>query len=75
MPHKRRHRLKDYKNLVQMAESDPENKDIFEQNLIENYYPERPNKLDDICLYDFVDYYGYDNDGNRKLKKPRLPNH
>ena len=46
------------------------------------YYPQRPNDIEDVCLYDFIanyDYCGTDSrTGERqyhKLTKPRLPNH
>jgi hypothetical protein len=68
MPDKRRHRLKDHKKLKEIAESDPDSEDVFEQNLIESYYPNRPEKLEDVCLYDFVanyNYYGFDKKGKR----------
>ena len=53
-----------------------------QSNLLDTYYPQRPNDLEDVCLYDFVanyDYCGTDNRTGkrqyRKLTKPRLPNH
>ena len=45
------------------------------------HYPQRPESLEHVCLYDLVTNYNWqtkDDDGNRKytkLKKPRLPNH
>ena len=81
MPHKRNRRLKDHKKLQELAEKDPQNKDIFENNLIDTFYPKRPSELEDVCLYDFVANYelqGVDDHGMRKyrkLVKPKLPNH
>ena len=78
MPQKRSCRLKDYKVLEQMAKHNP---DIYEDNLLDTHYPQRPESLEDVCLYDLVANYNWqsrDDDGNRKytkLKKPRLPNH
>ena len=57
MPHKRNRRLKDHKKLQELAEKDPQNKDIFENNLIDTFYPKRPSELKDVCLYDFVANY------------------
>ena len=57
MPHKRNCRLKDNKKLKELAEKDPQNKDIFEDNLIDTFYPQRPSELEDVCLYDFVANY------------------
>ena len=81
MPHKRSHRLKDHSKLQEMAKTNPNNKDIFEDNLIDTFYPQRPSELEDVCLYDFVANYelqGLDKHGKRqyrKLTKPKLPNH
>ena len=81
MPHKRSRRLKDHRVLQDMAKANPDSNDIFEGNLLENFYLERPDAMEDVCLYDFVskyDYAGKDEDGARKYKllnKPRLPNH
>ena len=81
MPHKRSHRLKDHSKLQEIAKQDPNNKDIFEDNLIDTFYPQRPSELEDVCLYDFVANYelqGVDKHGKRqyrKLTKPKLPNH
>jgi len=77
-PHKRRRRLKNHQKLKEM---DPDSTDIFEDNLIDNFYPNRPEELEDLCLYDFVMWYTYsgtDSCGKRmyrKLNKPRIPNH
>ena len=81
LPHKRNRRLKDHKVLKDMAKDNPETEDIFEDNLIDSYYPQRPRDLENICLYDFVanyEWYGKHDNGDRKyskLTKPRLPNH
>jgi len=67
--------------LKQLAEIDPDSIDVFENNLIDNFYPNRPNELENVCVYDFIKWYTYsgiDGAGNRtyrKLNKPRLPNH
>ena len=78
MPHKRSRRLKDHRKLQEIAKQDPNNKDIFEDNLIDTFYPQRPSELEDVSLYDFVANYGLDKHGKRqyrKLTKPKLPNH
>ena len=81
MPHKRNRRLKDHKMLQEIAKENPHTENIFEDNLIDTYYPQRPINLEALCLYDFVanyDWYGKDDSGNRKYKKltkSRLPNH
>ena len=54
---------------------------LFDNNSIDDFYPARPNELEEVCLYDFVKHYTYcgtDSSGNRKYRKlikPRLPNH
>ena len=80
-PQHRRRRLINHPKLVQMWEKNPDSTDIFECNLIDRHYPQRPDEMEDICLYDFVAEYtkcGIDEDGNtvyRRLIKPVLPNH
>ena len=82
MPDKRSCRLKDYKVLEDVAKHNPDSEDIFQSNLLDTYYPQRPNDLEDICLYDFIanyDYCGTDSKTGerqyRNLTKPRLYNH
>ena len=81
LPHKRCHRLKDHKVLQDMAKRDPNDRAIFENNVVDTFYPQRPAALEDVCLYDFIAQYeftGVDNQGQRvyrKLGKPKLPNH
>ena len=79
--HNRKRRLKNHSTLVEIRERDPQSTDIFEDNLIDNVYPERPNDMEEVCLYDFVAEYekcGVDEGGNpvyRERSKPILPNH
>jgi len=81
MPHKRRRRIKKHKELKEMLETDPDSDKIFEENLLDDFYPKRPEALKDVCLYDFVKFYcksGTDSSGNRlyrKLMKPKIVNH
>ena len=81
MPHKRNRRLKDHSELLEMESTDPDSENIFKESLYSNYYPDRPEELQDLCLHDFVanfDWYGKDSKGQRKyrkLGKPRLVNH
>ena len=39
MPHKRKRQLKDHKQLEELARSDPETDDIYEERLLETHYP------------------------------------
>ena len=65
--------------LKVISEHDPDTEDIFEDNLIDTFYPQRPQELEDVCLYDFVanyDWQGRDDQGRRKYKrltKAQLP--
>ncbi len=67
--------------LPDIAKENPDTEDIFEDNLIDNHYPQRPQDLEDVCLYDFVANYDWQSKGSsgnskyRKLTKSRLPNH
>ena len=81
MPHKRSRRLKNHKVLQEMARHNPISEYIFEDNVLDTFYPQRPAALEDVCLYDFVakyEFQGIDTSGQRvyrKLTKPKLPNH
>jgi len=62
----------DHKVLLEIAEHNPDTEEIFENNLLDTYYPQRPARLEDVCLYDFVanyDRYGKDANGDRKYSK------
>ena len=81
MPHKRSHRLKDRKVLQEMLEHNPNDKVIFEDNVLGTFFPQRPAELEHVCLYDFIAQYefqGIHNQGQRvcrKLGKPNPPDH
>ena len=81
MPHARRRRLKNHKQLKELEELDPGSEDVFMDNLVGNHYPDRPQNLEGVCLHDFVAKYtasGKDKSGHktyRELQKPRLVNH
>ena len=81
MPHKRTRRLKKHAKLKELEENDPESDDIFENNLIDTHYPQRPKRLENVCLYDFVrkyDWYKKDSKGRKTwptITNPRLINH
>ena len=80
-PHKRKRRLIDYGKLQLLRQSDPESTEIFETNLVDHYYPQRCQEMENVCLYDLVkdfDRSGIDSKGQhtyRKLTKPHLPKH
>ena len=79
--YKRKRRLKNHTKLKEMLDAEPDSVDIFENNFIDDFYPKRPDELEDVCLYDFVRWCVHsetDCHGNRKYKrlnKPCLPNH
>ena len=76
LPHKRHCKLQDHKVLKDMAKDNPETEGIFEDNLIDTYYPQRPRDLENICLYDFVanyEWYGKnDNEIGSTANSPNL---
>ena len=80
-PHKRKCRVKNHKLLVSIDTHEPTSTDILENNVLDNFYPQRPRNLDDVCLYDFIKWYEYsgtDTSGQRayrKRTKAWLPNH
>ena len=57
MPHKRKCKLKNHSTLKKLLESDPDSVNIFDQNMIDDFYPGRPKELEDLCLYDFIKLY------------------
>ena len=79
--HKRKRRLINHSKLRELQDSDPESSNIFESNLVDDYYPRRCRQLEDVCLYDLVrdyDRMGVDKDDQytySKLTKSHLPNH
>ena len=81
LPQKRKRRLKNHTKLQEMLDTEPDSVNIFENNVIDVFYPTRPDEMEDVCLYDFVRWYvlsKIDSHGNRqyrRLNKPRLPNH
>ena len=71
-PHNRKRRLKDHSKLQEIKELDPNSTDIFEPNLVDTFYPERPDEMEDVCLYDFVANYTksrVDKNGQRQYRK------
>ena len=80
-PQKRSRMLKNYTQLKELKENNPDSDDVFAPSLVDVHYPSRPSELEDLCLYDFVkyvDWYHRDKDGKktyRRLAKPRVPNH
>ena len=80
-PHKRERHLRNHGKLKELLESDPNSFNIFDNNIIDDFYPAQPSELEEVCLYDFVKHYtlyGTNSSGNRKyrkLVKPCLPNH
>ena len=67
--------------LEEMARLNPDSQNIFEDSVLDTFYPQRPAALERVCLYDFVanyEFQGVDTNGQRvykKLSKPKLPNH
>ena len=56
-PHNRKWRLKDHSKLVQMQQNDANSTNLFEDNLVDTFYPCRPNDMEGVWLYDFVADY------------------
>ena len=75
MPQKRKRRLKSHKKLVEVEKLDPSSTDILEGSMVDIFYPARPKDLENVCLYDFIQWYEYcgaSSDSTRvyqKLKK------
>ena len=56
MPHKMSCRLK---VLQEIAKHNPSDKAIFEDNVVDTFYPQRPAKLEHVHLYDFIAQYEF----------------
>ena len=39
---------------------DPESTDLYYDGFIDTHYPNRPRKLDSLCLYDFARWFSVD---------------
>ena len=80
-PDLRKVRIKRYQELQQLAETDPHSCKLYQPNLLDDFYPNRPDHLRDVCLYDFVKWFRYDHTDKHgvrqyiKLGKPKIPNH
>ena len=79
MPHARRRRLKNHKQVKELEELDPGSENVFMDNLIGNHYPDGPQNLYGVCLHDFVTKYtacGKDKSGHKtytgSFKRPGL---
>ena len=59
MPQKRKRRLKSHKRLVEVEKLDPSSTDILEGSMVDIFYPARPKNLENVCLYDFIQWYEY----------------
>ena len=56
-PSKRKRRVKSYSALQDMAKSNPNSTYIFEPNVIDDHYPNRPENLESVCLHEYVAAY------------------
>ena len=54
LPQKRKQHLKNHSKLQEMLDTEPDSVNIFENNVIDVFYPTRSDELEDICLCDFV---------------------
>ena len=46
----------DFKDVEKMNR---DSKEVFFNNIIDTYYPKRPEILDNMCLYDFASKFDY----------------
>ena len=56
LPFDRKKKLKKYSDLKSM---NPNSSHIYCNNLIDNYYPNRPNQLENMSLYEFASKYDF----------------
>uniref|UniRef100_A0A1X7VI57 Uncharacterized protein n=1 Tax=Amphimedon queenslandica TaxID=400682 RepID=A0A1X7VI57_AMPQE len=68
LPHKSR-KIKNYSYLTKMDRS---SKDIFNPSIIEDFYPTRPNNMEDVSLCEFVANYKFDKIGDNGEREYKL---
>uniref|UniRef100_A0A1X7UBQ6 Uncharacterized protein n=1 Tax=Amphimedon queenslandica TaxID=400682 RepID=A0A1X7UBQ6_AMPQE len=80
MPNKRSRNITMKLNEVkETAVNEPSMEDFYGEGLVTHFYPNRPQKYEEFCLYDFVakpTYNGKDKNGQqcyRELQKESLP--
>lgn len=53
----RNRKLKTKEEIEEFERNDPESTEIFCPSLIDDYYPNRPKDLKNLCLYNFAKSY------------------
>ncbi|XP_074098875.1 ATP-dependent DNA helicase pif1-like [Cotesia typhae] len=53
----RNRKLKTKEEIEELIHNDPESTEIFCPSLIDDYYPNRPKDLENLCLYNFAKWY------------------
>ena len=48
-PHNRKRRLRDHSKLVEIQQRNPNSTNIFEDNLVDTFYPDRPDEMEDVA--------------------------
>ena len=57
LPHERRRHLKPIKQLQDLKKTSPNSEDIFTNSYLDDYYPNRPEELETISLFEFMKWY------------------
>jgi hypothetical protein len=66
----RKKKIKLKKDIEEIASVNPTSTDLYYQNILDTYYPNRPNEIKNMCLYDFSSIYDY-----KKLACDNTPLH
>ena len=56
-PSNRNRNLKPYKQLLEIQELNPDSNDLYTNSYLDDYYPNRPDELEDCCLFEFMKWY------------------
>lgn len=56
-PDQRNRILKPYKELAEMKSVEPDREDIYTNSYLDDYYPNRPDELDAVSLYEFMKWF------------------
>jgi hypothetical protein len=57
LPENRKRCLKPYNSLLELGQLDPDSTDIFCKSLLDDVYPNRPDELEQLSLYDFARWF------------------
>ena len=64
--------LKSFPEIEYLAECDPDSNDIVKTNMLDTYYPNRSPVLENLCLYEVLQYYTYRNNVEENIESGKF---